>query len=132
MAVSLAWWHILFNSKQRSQKDVYHQIDYRPESTVLVEGVSGTQALLNYLLDYGTCFASSGAQASLPPTILAPVAFTGATLQSLKVWERVSVFVSLVFPSLVVSACHLICIIYMSIINSWHMNIIGNEITSQF
>ena len=66
---------------------MFRQIDYRPESTVLVEGATSTQALLNYLLDHGTCFASSGPQAGLPPTILAPVAFTGATLQCLKVYH---------------------------------------------
>jgi len=76
----------LFSLTHRcSQNDVYRDIDYRPESTVLVEGTSSTQALLNYLLDCGTCFASSGPQAGLPPTILAPVAFTGATLRCLKV-----------------------------------------------
>jgi len=64
---------------------VFRQIDYRPQSTVLVEGLAGTQALVNYLLESGTCFASSGPQAGLPPTILAPVAFTGAALHTLKV-----------------------------------------------
>jgi len=78
--------HVFINVKWHSQKDVYRQIDYRAESTVLVEGAASTQALLNYLLDCGTCFASSGPQAGLPPTILSPVAFTGATLCCLKVW----------------------------------------------
>ena len=85
----LRWLLVFLNVKRRSQNDMYRQIDYRAESTVLVEGVASTQALLNYLLDCGTCFASSGAQAGLPPTILTPVAFTGATLCCLKVWNDI-------------------------------------------
>ena len=86
---SVAAFHL---TQQHSQNDVFRQIDYRPESTVLVEGVASTQALLNYLLDCGTCFASSGPQAGLPPTILSPVAFTGATLHCLKVYDTIRIY----------------------------------------
>ena len=51
---------------------------------VLVEGAD-TLALFNYLLNCHSCVASTGVQAGLPPTLLASVAFKGATLETLKV-----------------------------------------------
>lgn len=71
------------------QRDTYKVIDNRPESTVFVEGAE-TQALFNYLLNCRSCIAITGLQAGLPPTILAPVAFKGATLSPLKVSNRLN------------------------------------------
>ena len=59
-------------------------IDNRPESLVYVEG-SDVQALFNFLLNCRTCTAQSGTQAGVPPTILAPKVFKGATLKCNKV-----------------------------------------------
>ncbi|XP_064629428.1 protein downstream neighbor of son homolog [Lineus longissimus] len=70
--------------KIKMQREGYKIIDNKPESTVYVES-SSTQALFNYLLNCRSCFASSGVQYGIPPTILAPVAFKGSTLKSLKV-----------------------------------------------
>jgi len=58
-------------------------IDGRAESVVLVEGVE-CQSLLNYLLNAKLTVAGQGVS-GLPPTILAPLAFHGASLRSLRV-----------------------------------------------
>ncbi|XP_044106926.1 protein downstream neighbor of Son isoform X2 [Neovison vison] len=59
------------------------QMDHRPESVVLVKGTN-TLTLLNFLINSKSLVASSGPQAGLPPTLLSPVAFRGATMQMLK------------------------------------------------
>ncbi|XP_048834994.1 protein downstream neighbor of son homolog isoform X2 [Brienomyrus brachyistius] len=59
------------------------QLDRRPQSMVLVKGTD-TFTLLNFFINYKGLVAASGVQAGLPPTLLAPVAFRGATLQTLK------------------------------------------------
>ncbi|XP_036059428.1 protein downstream neighbor of Son isoform X2 [Onychomys torridus] len=59
------------------------QVDHRPESVVLVKGL-GTLTLLNFLINCKSLVATSGAQAGLPPTLLSPVAFRGASMQMLK------------------------------------------------
>jgi hypothetical protein len=56
-------------------------IDGRPDSLLLVEGVE-CQSLLNYLLN--AKLTPGQGVAALPPTLLAPVAFQGATLRGLK------------------------------------------------
>uniref|UniRef100_A0A8C3VLS0 DNA replication fork stabilization factor DONSON n=1 Tax=Catagonus wagneri TaxID=51154 RepID=A0A8C3VLS0_9CETA len=59
------------------------QMDHRPESVVLVKGTN-TFTLLNFLINCKSLIASSGPQAGLPPTLLSPIAFRGATMQMLK------------------------------------------------
>ncbi|XP_052015103.1 protein downstream neighbor of Son isoform X2 [Apodemus sylvaticus] len=59
------------------------QMDHRPESVVLVKGLD-TFKLLNFLINCKSLVATSGAQAGLPPTLLSPVAFRGASMQMLK------------------------------------------------
>ncbi|XP_015474358.1 protein downstream neighbor of Son [Parus major] len=59
------------------------QVDHRAESLVLVRG-SNTFRLLNFLISCRSLVAVAGPQAGLPPTLLAPVAFRGGTLQTLK------------------------------------------------
>ncbi|XP_074662071.1 protein downstream neighbor of son homolog [Tubulanus polymorphus] len=70
-------------TKIKLQREGFKQIDSRPESLVYVEG-GHTQALFNYLLNCRSCIATTGVQAGIPPTLLSPVAFTGATLKSLQ------------------------------------------------
>ncbi|KAM5281683.1 protein downstream neighbor of Son [Ctenodactylus gundi] len=66
------------------RKEKYEvQMDHRPESVVLVKGIN-TFKLLNFLINCKSLVATSGAQAGLPPTLLAPAAFRGATMQMLK------------------------------------------------
>ncbi|KAM5336283.1 protein downstream neighbor of Son isoform 1-T3 [Glossophaga mutica] len=59
------------------------QMDHRPESVVLVKGAN-TFMLLNFLINCKGLIAASGPQAGLPPTLLSPIAFRGATMQMLK------------------------------------------------
>ncbi|XP_033471644.1 protein downstream neighbor of son homolog [Epinephelus lanceolatus] len=58
-------------------------LDHKPESVVCVEG-SHTFTLINFLINCKSLVASAGSQAGLPPTLLAPGAFKGATMHTLK------------------------------------------------
>lgn len=60
------------------------QLDGKADSLVFVEGVE-CQSLLNYLLNAKLNQDPGG----VPPTVLAPVAFPGAVLKSMKVKEHV-------------------------------------------
>jgi hypothetical protein len=70
---------------QRSTLPRESRIDNRPESVVLVEGPGSVHVLFNYLLTSKTTISTTGSHAGLPPTILSPLGFRGATLRSLKV-----------------------------------------------
>lgn len=59
--------------------------DNRPQSVLFVEGFANVQALYNFILNYKNIVSTVGLQAGIPPTILAPMAFHGATLTSNKV-----------------------------------------------
>lgn len=59
-------------------------IDTTKESLVVVTGVEA-QALFNWLINCRSAVSNTGPHAGIPPTLLAPVAFTGATLTPLKV-----------------------------------------------
>uniref|UniRef100_A0A3Q0SUT5 DNA replication fork stabilization factor DONSON n=1 Tax=Amphilophus citrinellus TaxID=61819 RepID=A0A3Q0SUT5_AMPCI len=61
-------------------------LDHKPESVICVEGPH-TFTLINFLINWKGVVASSGSQAGLPPTLLAPSAFRGATMHTLKVSE---------------------------------------------
>ena len=74
----LCWFPERGSSQQESGADG------RPESTALVTG-GDVYALLNFLLNSRACVAASGPLAGVPPTLLAPVGFQGASLQPLKV-----------------------------------------------
>ena len=70
------------------RKEIHEvQMDHRPESVVLVKGTN-TFTLLNFLINCKSLIATSGPQAGLPPTLLSPIAFRGATMQMLKVIKR--------------------------------------------
>ncbi|KAL4233691.1 hypothetical protein ACF0H5_008371 [Mactra antiquata] len=74
--------------KVKLQREGFRVIDHRPESLVYIDG-SNIQALYNFLLNCRSCVAMSGTQAGLPPTILSPKPFKGATLKSHKVKHTV-------------------------------------------
>lgn len=59
-------------------------MDNLKQSLVFVKGVEA-QALFNFLLNCKSVTTVAGALAGIPPTLLAPVAFHGAVLKSLKV-----------------------------------------------
>lgn len=58
--------------------------DATEQSIVLVEGVE-CQALFNFLLNAKSTTTKVGRLAGIPPTLLAPVAFPGATLRKLQI-----------------------------------------------
>ncbi|XP_030055529.1 protein downstream neighbor of Son isoform X2 [Microcaecilia unicolor] len=68
--------------KLRKEKNEV-KLDHKPESLVLVKGTN-TFTLLNFLINCKSLVAATGPQAGLPPTLLSPVAFRGATMQTLK------------------------------------------------
>ncbi|XP_076466135.1 protein downstream neighbor of son homolog [Babylonia areolata] len=68
-------------SKVKIQREGYQQVDGRRESLVLCQGRE-VQALYNFLLNTRQCVAATGPQAGIPPSILAPSHFLGATLKS--------------------------------------------------
>ncbi|GFQ64736.1 protein downstream neighbor of Son [Trichonephila clavata] len=74
----------LLSSKRKKRNDPAYQIDHKPESLVYVED-SETQALVNFLLNSHFCTSKIGPMAGVPPTLLAPTAFLGGTLQSLQI-----------------------------------------------
>ncbi|XP_058832386.1 protein downstream neighbor of son homolog [Topomyia yanbarensis] len=56
--------------------------DYSEQSTVLIEGVE-CQAFFNFLLNAKSTTTKVGRLAGVPPTLLAPVSFVGASLRTL-------------------------------------------------
>lgn len=71
-------------SRNELEKEKFKHIDNRPESLVFVER-SDIQALVNFLLNSQACMDRLGAMAGIPPTLLSPTAFLGATLQAHKI-----------------------------------------------
>ncbi|XP_066586454.1 protein downstream neighbor of son homolog isoform X2 [Prorops nasuta] len=64
------------------------QIDNLKQSLAFVKGVEA-QALFNFLINCKSATATTGALAGVPPTLLAPTAFHGATLRPLKVKDSI-------------------------------------------
>ncbi|XP_034840439.1 protein downstream neighbor of son homolog [Maniola hyperantus] len=76
------------NAQARLTHTVETSVDSAAESLVLVRGADA-QALFNFLLNCKSIVSPSGPFGGVPPTLLAPTAFHGGTLQSLKVRENV-------------------------------------------
>ncbi|XP_023941738.1 protein downstream neighbor of son homolog [Bicyclus anynana] len=76
------------NAQARLSHNVETSVDSAAESLVLVRGADA-QALFNLLLNCKSLVSPSGPFGGVPPTLLAPTAFHGGTLQSLKVRENV-------------------------------------------
>ncbi|ELT98409.1 hypothetical protein CAPTEDRAFT_203669, partial [Capitella teleta] len=66
-------------------KENWREIDQHAESCVNVSTPQDTVALFNFLLNCRSCIANSGVQLGLPPTLLSPLPFKGAVLDSLQV-----------------------------------------------
>ncbi|XP_065352354.1 protein downstream neighbor of son homolog [Cloeon dipterum] len=64
------------------------EMDLRPASTIVVQTDAEVMALFNLLLNYRSITTTIGALAGIPPTLLAPVAFHGATLTPLTVGQK--------------------------------------------
>jgi len=78
------------------EQDKEKEVDRTPESLIYVEGVEA-QALFNFLMNCKSSTATTGPLAGVPPTLLAPVAFHGATLKSLKVFHATEITVWLLY-----------------------------------
>ncbi|XP_069688838.1 protein downstream neighbor of son homolog isoform X2 [Periplaneta americana] len=76
------------NKQIKIEHDKEKGVDRTPESLIYVEGVEA-QALFNFLMNCKSSIAATGPLAGVPPTLLAPVAFQGASLKSLKVRQSV-------------------------------------------
>ncbi|XP_037079640.1 protein downstream neighbor of son homolog [Pollicipes pollicipes] len=74
----------MHSTRRKLQEETRRGLDGQPASTVLVQG-GDVYALLNFLLNSRACVTASGPLAGVPPTLLAPVGFQGASLQPLKV-----------------------------------------------
>ena len=72
----------LEQSKINQERVQLRNIDHQGSSVAIITG-SHTQALFNYLLNCKSLIAKTGNLIGVPPTLLAPVAFEGSTLQSL-------------------------------------------------
>ncbi|XP_023016168.1 humpty dumpty [Leptinotarsa decemlineata] len=74
-----------------TQEKIIHkaecEVDNSEQSLIMVEGVE-VHALYNFLINCKSAIATTGPLAGIPPTLLAPVAFHGASLNSLKVREN--------------------------------------------
>uniref|UniRef100_A0AAG5DCG1 Downstream neighbor of son n=1 Tax=Anopheles atroparvus TaxID=41427 RepID=A0AAG5DCG1_ANOAO len=69
------------HSKKQQQRECGG--DYSDQSLVLIEG-SECLAFFNFLLNAKSTIAKVGRLSGIPPTLLAPVSFVGATLRSLQ------------------------------------------------
>lgn len=70
--------------KQRFANEIskLNAVDNRAQSTVLVKDYH-VNALFNFFVNSDAIMAQSGAWQGVPPTLLSPVAFEGASLQTL-------------------------------------------------
>lgn len=109
-------------------------LDHKPESVVCVEG-SHTFTLINFLINSKSVVAAAGSQAGLPPTLLAPIAFRGATLHTLKVWRHTHSTHIQTYTAVTMSASVWVCVFQARSVNvksqigSTYQNISSLEIT---
>ena len=75
---------VLQRNSRNAKKESMNLLDNRPRSTLLIQG-GDVHGLFNFLLNDKICFASSGPMQGVPPTLIAPTTFIGATMQKLKV-----------------------------------------------
>lgn len=78
-------YHIFSQSRLAAEKEC--EMDSEKRSLIFVVGVEA-QALFNFLINCKSATTTVGSMAGIPPTLLAPVAFNGATLKSLKVFIK--------------------------------------------
>lgn len=76
------------NSQARITLEKQIEIDNMKQSLIFVKGVDA-QALFNFLINCKSAITTSGPLAGVPPTLLSPVAFHGATLKPIKVKESI-------------------------------------------
>lgn len=74
------------SSQTRMTLEKETEIDNMKQSLIFVKGVEA-QGLFNFLINCKSAITTTGSLAGVPPTLLAPVAFHGASLRSIKVKE---------------------------------------------
>jgi hypothetical protein len=80
---------VLQRNSKNQQKDSLYNFDNRPRSALYFDQSSDVQALFNFLLNSKTCIMNSGPMSGVPPTLIAPTAFLGATLQKNRVEQNI-------------------------------------------
>jgi hypothetical protein len=81
---------VLQRNTKNQQKDSLYNFDKRPNSALYFNQSSDVQALFNFLLNSSsTVMMSSGPLSGIPPTLIAPTAFVGATLHKNRVEQNV-------------------------------------------
>ncbi|OAD56281.1 Protein downstream neighbor of son like protein, partial [Eufriesea mexicana] len=76
------------SSQARMTLEKETAIDNMKQSLIFVKGVEA-QALFNFLINCKSAITTTGPLAGVPPTLLSPVAFHGASLKPIKVKESV-------------------------------------------
>ncbi|KZC06877.1 Protein downstream neighbor of son like protein [Dufourea novaeangliae] len=76
----------IHSSQARVTLEKETEIDNLKQSLIFVKGVEA-QGLFNFLINCKSAITTTGPLAGVPPTLLAPVAFYGATLKPIKVKE---------------------------------------------
>ncbi|XP_076246834.1 humpty dumpty [Calliopsis andreniformis] len=76
------------SSQARATFEKETKIDNIKQSLIFVKGVEA-QGLFNFLINCKSAITTTGPLAGVPPTLLAPIAFHGATLKPIKVKESV-------------------------------------------
>lgn len=74
----------IFFSNSTEADDDFRMIDYRPASTVLMQGVD-SNAFFNFFVNSSHVLSTVGPLAGIPPTILSPSAFKNSSLRSVNV-----------------------------------------------
>ncbi|XP_078040115.1 humpty dumpty isoform X2 [Augochlora pura] len=74
------------SSQARMTLEKETEVDNMKQSLIFVKGVEA-QGLFNFLINCKSAITTTGPLAGVPPTLLAPVAFHGASLRSIKVKE---------------------------------------------
>ncbi|XP_003487471.1 protein downstream neighbor of son homolog [Bombus impatiens] len=76
------------NSQARMTLEKETELDNMKQSLIFVKGVE-SQALFNFLINCKSAITTTGPLAGVPPTLLSPVAFHGATLKPIRVKESI-------------------------------------------
>jgi hypothetical protein len=75
---------VLSSNRSNSNQENTDSIDNKPQSTIFIEG-GDVQGLFNFLLNSKLIFSQTGSLTGVPPTLVSPKCFLGATMQKIKV-----------------------------------------------
>jgi hypothetical protein len=75
---------VLSFNRSNSNQENQDNIDNKPQSTIFIEG-GEVQAFFNFLLNSKFIISQTGCLTGVPPTLVSPKCFVGATMQKIKV-----------------------------------------------